>query len=487
VRGPDQRHRPGPREPDGIIRGRKGRVSWTSDEGVTLARRIVIAANRLPVAWVDGEWETSPGGLVSALVPILQERQGSWVGWPGLPDFAPEPFIHDGIELRPVALTPAELDGYYHGYCNGTLWPLYHDALRTPQYHRRWWGPYREVNRRFAEETAHALRPDDVAWIQDYQLQLVPGMLRDLRDDVTIGFYLHIPFPPLELFARLPWRREMLDGLLGADVISFQTRLGRHNFARSAKRFAGAEGGTRQLRIGDRIVRLKTAPISIDTQKFNDAARSSAVQASAARLRQELKPDRTVVLGVDRLDYTKGIDVRLRAFETLLESHPSDDLVFVQIAVPSREEIGDYAEMRAKIEQIVGRINGDHARPGLVPVHYLYRNLPFEDLVAYYSIADVMTVTPLRDGLNLVAKEYVASRVDGDGVLVLSEFAGAAQELQSAVQVNPHDLDGVAASLEQAVTMPTDEQRQRMGRMRRQVKTHDVFAWAQKCLADLNA
>ena len=439
------------------------------------------------MARVEDEWQTSPGGLVSALVPIVQERGGSWVGWTGLADFAPEPFSHDGIEHRPVPLSQSDLDGYYYGFCNGTLWPLYHDALRVPQYHRHWWVPYREVNRRFAEETAGALRPNDVAWIQDYQLQLVPGMLRELRDDVTIGFYLHIPFPPLELFARLPWRREILDGLLGADVISFQTRLGRHNFARCAKQYAGAEGGTRQLRVGDRTVRLKTAPISIDTPRFIAAAKSPVVQELAARLRKDLGEDRTVVLGVDRLDYTKGIDVRLRAFEALLETHPANDLVFVQIAVPSREEVSDYSLMRSEIEQIVGRINGAYGRPGHVPVHYLYRSVPFEDLVAYYTIADVMTVTPLRDGLNLVAKEYVASRIQGDGVLLLSEFAGAAQELQSALLVNPHNLDGVAASLEVAVAMPEDEQRLRMGRMRRHVQRHDIFDWANKCLADLNA
>ncbi len=409
------------------------------------------------------------------------------MGWTGVADHAPDPFTHDGIDQIPVRLSKDELDGYYYGFCNRTLWPLYHDALRTPKYHRHWWGPYRDVNRRFAEQTAGVLEPGDVAWVQDYQLQLVPGMLRELTKEVTIGFYLHIPFPPVELFARLPWRREILEGLLGADVIAFQTRLGRHNFARCARRFAGAEGGTRQLRIGDRIVRLKTAPISIDSGRFAEAAKSPSVQAIAAGLRNELGPDRTIVLGVDRLDYTKGIDVRLRAFETLLESHQANDLVFVQIAVPSREEVGDYSAMRSTIEQIVGRINGDHARPGHIPVHYLYRSLPFEDLVAYYTVADVMTVTPLRDGLNLVAKEYVASRIDGDGVLVLSEFAGAAQELQSALTVNPHNLDGVAAALEEAVAMPHAEQQHRMKRMRRQVQTHDVFDWAQKCLADLNA
>lgn len=404
-------------------------------EGVKLPKRIIVAANRLPVARVDNDWQISPGGLVSALVPILREQHGAWVGWTGIADYAPDPFNHDGIENRPVPLSAEDLDGYYYGFCSGTLWPLYHDALRVPEYHRHWWRAYREINQRFADETAKALQPGDVAWIQDYQLQLVPGMVRELRDDITIGFYLHIPFPPVELFARLPWRREILEGLLGADVIAFQTRLGRHNFVRAAKQFAGAQGATRQLRVGDRTVRLKTAPISIDASRFTEAAKSPRVKELADGLRSQLGPERTLVLGVDRLDYTKGIDVRLGAFETLLEAHSADEFVFVQIAVPSREEVGDYAAMRSQIEQIVGRINGDHGRPGQVPVHYLYRNLPFEELVAYYTMADVMTVTPLRDGLNLVAKEYVASRVEGDGVLVLSEFTGAAQELQSALQI----------------------------------------------------
>ena len=439
------------------------------------------------MAQTEDGWQTSPGGVVAALAPILQQRSGSWVGWTGVADFAPEPFTHDGIDQRPVPLSEGDLEDYYYGFCNETLWPLYHDALRTPQYHRHWWGPYQAVNRRFADETARAVDPGDVAWIHDYQLQLVPVMLRELTTDVTIGFYLHTPFPPVELFARLPWRREVLEGLLGADVIAFQTRLGRHNFARCARRFAGAEGGTRQLRIGDRIVRLKTAPISIDSKRIAESARSPSVKQHAARLRDELGRDRTVVLGVDRLDYTKGIDVRLRAFETLLASHPADDLVFVQVAVPSREEIGDYSTMRNEIEQIVGRINGAYGRPGHVPVQYLYRSLPFEELVAYYTVADVMTVTPLRDGLNLVAKEYVASRVDGDGVLILSEFAGAAQELQSAVLVNPFHLDAVATALEAALSMPKEDLQQRMRRMRRHVQTHDVFDWAQRCLADLNA
>ncbi len=451
--------------------------------------RIVLIANRLPVRRVGGGWETSPGGLVSALAPILRERAGSWIGWTGEAGDAPAPFVHDGIEQRPVPITEQELEDYYLGFCNGTLWPLYHDAIRPPEFHRHWWRPYVEVNRRFAEEAARAVRHAEIAWVHDYQLQLVPAMLRDLRVGCTIGFYLHIPFPPVEVFARMPWRRQVLEGLLGADVLAFQTRLGRHNFSRAARRFAGAGGTTRELSFRGRTVHLQDAPISIDTQSYAALARTPEVQERARRLTDQLGSHRTMILGVDRLDYTKGIDIRLRAFETVLQRHPdrASDLVFVQVAVPSREDIDEYAQMRTDIEQLVGRINGTYGRPGRPTVEYSYGGLPPEQLAAYYLATDVMCVTPLRDGMNLVAKEYVASRVDNDGVLVLSEFAGAALELRQALQVNPYDVDGVSDALWQAVELDPAEKRRRMAAMRRQVARHDVFAWARRCLEALGA
>jgi alpha,alpha-trehalose-phosphate synthase [UDP-forming] len=448
---------------------------------------VVVVANRLPVRREGDGWEVSPGGLVSALTPILEKRDGSWVGWTGIPDYSHPPFTLEGIEQRPVPLSAAELETFYLGFCNGTIWPLYHDALRTPEFHRHWWRPYVAANQRFAEEAASATRTGDVAWIHDYQLQLVPAMLRRLRGDISIGFFLHIPFPAVELFARLPWRTQMLEGLLGADVIGFQTRLAAQNFARAAVRFTSATGTTRQLEHEGRTIRLQVAPISIDTAGYRAVAGSPEVVELASRLRDDLGPERIILLGVDRLDYTKGIDVRLRAFETLLTNKPmlARRAVLVQVAVPSREEIEDYADMRNQVEQLTGRINGEFGRPGWTPVLYLYRNLPPEELVAYYRAADVMVVTPLRDGMNLVCKEYVASRVDGDGVLVLSEFAGAAQELSDAIIVNPHDLDGTADALERAMTMPPKEARRRMARMRAVVERQDVFGWAAGCLEEL--
>ena len=462
----------------------------SSSEDPPSDKRLVVVANRLPVRWDEAHntWETSPGGLVSALAPILQKRDGVWVGWSGVPDFVPEPFEHDGILQRPVTISEEELEDYYYGFCNGTIWPLYHDAIAPPEYHRHWWRPYVEVNRRFAEATAAVAGPDDVVWVQDYQLQLVPSMLRETGFEGRVGFFLHIPFPPFELFGRLPWRRQILEGLLGADVLGFQTHRATLNFAAAARHYAGASGRADRLDYRGREVRLQSVPISIDFERYDQTARTPIVVERARALRRELGEPAVVVLGVDRLDYTKGIDLRLRAFDTLLERRPDMQgrVVLVQVAVPSREEVDQYRLMREEIERLVGRINGEHSRARWVPVHYFYRSFDFEDLLAAYVAADVMLVTPLRDGMNLVAKEYVACRNDDSGVLVLSEFAGAAEQLTEALQVNPHDLDRLAAVLEQAVEMDHGEARRRMRALRRKVRRWDVFAWADRCVAALD-
>ncbi len=451
-----------------------------------MSGRVVVVANRLPVRRVGDGWETSPGGLVSAMAPILRERAGSWVGWAGDSEHR-EPFDHDGIRQVPVPLSATEVDDFYLGFSNGTIWPLYHDVIRTPEFHRHWWRPYVEVNLRFAERAASILEPGDIAWVHDYQLQLVPAMLRELRNDVKIGFFLHIPFPPVELFARLPWRRQIIEGLLGADLLGFQTRLGRHNFGRASRRFGGATGNTREAVVDGHTTRLASHPISIDVQAYADLAGRSSTWEHVGRLRAELG-GRKVILGVDRLDYTKGIDVRLRAFDTLLKQHPevANEVVFVQISVPSRSEVADYERMRADVETLVGRINGAHGDLHHSPVHYSYGGLGTEELAAYYLLADVMCVTPLRDGMNLVAKEFVASRRGNNGVLVLSEFAGAAHELSRALIVNPYDVDGVAAALWRALRMSQSEVGSRMASLRRQVRKNDVFMWARSFIEDLD-
>jgi trehalose 6-phosphate synthase len=452
-------------------------------------RRVVVVANRLPVSYdkKSGDWSTSPGGLVSALTPILERTMGSWVGWSGIAGREFEPFEHSKINQVPVTLTQEEYEGFYLGFCNGTLWPLYHDSVRAPEFHRHWWQPYRDVNEKFAEIAAAEVGRRDVAWVQDYQLQLVPQMLRDLTKVHRIGFYLHIPFPPVELFAQLPWRTQVLEGLLGADVLAFQSRSSRTNFAVAARRLAGATGSARKLEWQGREIVLQVAPIGIDTTEFEEKASSDEVTLAAKGIRSQLGDPEVVILGVDRLDYTKGIDLRMRAIQTLLEKRPDliGNVVFVQIAVPSREDVLAYRQIRSDIEGLVGRINGDLAEVGRPPIHYLYRSVPFDDLMAYYRAADVMFVTPLRDGMNLVAKEYVATRYDNTGALILSEFAGAAEQLTQAFIVNPYDLNALADTLDEAIGTSSVKGNAPMMALRRSVSRHDVFWWADRCLSAL--
>jgi trehalose 6-phosphate synthase len=453
--------------------------------------RLIVVANRLPVTRVgqgaSARWQRSSGGLVTALEPVLRNRGGVWVGWTGSAGRAPRPFENDGLNIRPVALSAGEVERFYNGMSNRTFWPLYHDAIRTPEFRRDWWMTYREVNERYARAAARAAARNDVFWVHDYHLQLVPQMIRDRRPRQRIGFFLHIPFPPEEIFAWLPWRATLLRGMLGADVVGFQTAENVQNFSRLARRYVGAEGTDTELQCEDRRIRVLSYPISIDFAEFNEMASRPEVQAEAQQIRARMGRKRRVILSVDRLDYTKGIDVRLSAIEEMFRRRrvSVDDAVFVQIAVPSREPVPDYAQMRSTIEETVGRINGEFSEPGRVAVHYFRRSLSRAQLVAYYLAADVMLVTPLRDGMNLVAKEYVACRVDNTGVLVLSEFAGAARELRRAILVNPRDVDGMVSAIDAALRMPRAEMKRRMMILRMQVRRHDVDVWANSFLEDL--
>jgi trehalose 6-phosphate synthase len=463
----------------------------------------VVVANRLPVDMEqlpDGtrRWRHSPGGLVSALAPLLRAQSGAWVGWPGVSDVDVDPFTDEGIFLHPVRLSAAEMRDYYEGFANATLWPLYHDVVAPPIFDRSWWEAYVRVNERFAEATAGVAGDGATVWVQDYQLQLVPAMLRERRPDVSIGFFLHIPFPPVELFMQLPWRAEIVRGLLGADLVGFHLPGGAQNFLWLASRLVGLERtrgsvGVRarpgSVQFGDRAVQVGAFPISIDAAGLDTIARSQEVSGRAARLRAELDNPRKILLGVDRLDYTKGIEVRLQALHELLEEGrvDPDDVAMIQLATPSRERIEQYKQMRAEIEQHVGRINGEYGRIGHPVVHYLHQSVGREELAAFFSAADVMVVTPFRDGMNLVCKEYVAARHDLGGALVLSEFTGAAAEFTSAFLVNPHDLDGVKNAMLAALAMDPEEGRRRMRALRRQVLTHDVNRWARSFLEALGA
>ncbi len=452
----------------------------------------VVVANRLPVDEVTGpdgdrQWRPSPGGLVTALHPVLAEHRGTWIGWAGGDGPAPEPFEMEGINLHPVPLSAEELERYYEGQSNATIWPLYHDAVETPVYRRRWREAYRVVNQRFARAAAEVADEGATVWVQDYQLQLVPAMLRELRPDLRIGFFLHIPFPPIELFMQMPFRAEILRGLLGADLVGFQQRLAAQNFVRLARHLLGLRYEGQCIQVDGRQVKAGAFPISIDTKDMERLAADPKVQARAKEIRAELGDPQTVILGVDRLDYTKGIELRLKAFRELLADGKLKvgDAVMVQVATPSRERVEHYRTLRVKVEREVGRINGEFGEVGSAPVHYLHQSYPQEEMAALYLAADVMLVTSLRDGMNLVAKEYVACRHDLGGALVLSEFAGAAAELTSAFLVNPHDLDGIKNTVYQAITVEPEEGRRRMRALRRQVMTHDVDRWARSFLQAL--
>ena len=462
------------------------------------ARRfsLVVVANRLPVDLVDGQWQRSPGGLVSALEPVMQAAgsgAGAWVGWSGSPDVQEEPFDSGSMHLVPVALSAQEIEEYYEGFSNDTLWPLSHDVISPPEYHRGWWDAYRRVNARFAQVAAEQAEEGAVVWVHDYQLQLVPALLRELRPDLRIGYFHHIPFPPLELFIQLPWRRQVVEGLLGADLLGFQRAGDAANFGRAVRRLTGLRTGAGSVTVtgpaGPRQVRAGAFPISIDSARFDAMGRSDQVRNRAAQIRADLGSPDLLLLGVDRLDYTKGIRHRIQAFGELLTEQrltvPATTLV--QVASPSRQNVGAYQQLREEVETAVGRINGEHGHIGAAAIHYLHHSYPPEEMAALYVAADVMLVTSLRDGMNLVAKEFVAACTDERGVLVLSEFTGAADELTSALLINPHDIDGLKDAIIRAATMPPREARARMRRLRRRVLTDDVAAWSAAFLAALTS
>ncbi len=492
----------------------------------------VVVANRLPVdrqVEEDGStsWRTSPGGLVTAMEPVMRAADGAWVGWSGDADEAvaatededsaepghaepsggaapdqlatdpvatPEPFDENGIHLVPVPLSAKDVEEYYEGFSNSTLWPLYHDVIATPEFHREWWDRYVAINERFAAATLDQAAHGATVWVQDYQLQLVPALLREARPDLRIGFFDHIPFPPWEIFSQLPWRSQVLDGLLGADLLGFQRASDANNFLRACRRAKNLTSRRQELSVpaadgSRRTVRATSFPISVDSPTLDAAAREESVASRVQEIRFELDAPRRVLLGVDRLDYTKGITHRLKAYGELLEDGAvdPDETVLVQVATPSRERVASYMALRDEIELTVGRINGDHGTIGRPAIQYLHSTQPREEMTALYRAADVMLVTSLRDGMNLVAKEYIASRFDERGVLVLSEFTGAADELGQALMVNPHDINQLKDQILRALAMSPKEQGRRMRSLRRRVLQHDVSRWARDFLGALES
>lgn len=455
---------------------------------------LVIAANRLPVdkeVAPDGsvQWHRSPGGLVTAMESVMRGREAAWIGWSGDSGPAPEPFQENGMYLVPLGLTEDEVTDYYEGYSNDTLWPLYHDVIVPATFRRRWRSAYERINQRFAEAVSEVAARGATVWLHDYQLQRVPSLLRAIRPDLRIGWFNHIPFPPVEIFMQLPGRETLLEGLLGADFLGFQVRADAANFREACRRLLRSPVKGEIVTAPDgRRVRAAAVPISIDVEELRELATAPETLQRAKEIRAEMGDPEVLLLGVDRLDYTKGIRHRLKAYGELLADRRLDPKKtrLVQIATPSRERLQAYRVLRGQIEQAVGRINGDHADFGDTPVVYMRRSFPKEEMAAIYAAADVALVTPLRDGMNLVAKEFVTCARD-DAALVLSEFAGAAGELKRAYLCNPHDVDRLKQTITAAIDAPPDERRKRMRAMRRAVLANDVHHWAAAFLASLRA
>ena len=464
--------------------------------------RLIVVSNRLPFTFKRddaGAWLAEPasGGLVTALMPVLRHRGGMWIGWTGASgeDADLEAALEQagqgaGFTLRSVPLTADDVHDFYLGFSNEIIWPLFHDLQSLCNFEPAYWRTYCDVNRRFAEVVARNAEPGDFIWVHDYHLMNMAGELRRAGVKSRVGFFLHIPFPSPDLFLKLPWRRELLHALLEFDLLGFQTLRDRRNFVqcvRTLVKDAETEGRGQVLLLSalGRVVRVGSFPISIDYNTFMRRAVAPEV-AERSRELHRLLPNRKLILGVDRLDYTKGIPLRLKAFQSLLARFPElrERVSYIQVVVPSREDIARYRELKTEIEQLVSKINGSFVHPGgWVPVWYVYRSLSRLDLLAYYRAADIALVTPLRDGMNLVAKEYCACSIEEDCTLILSEFAGAAAQLgRSALLVNPYDIEGVADAIHRAYHMEKSERQARMRRMRHSIRESDVFWWVDSFL-----
>ena len=461
-------------------------------------RRLIIVSNRLPFnASVEGGelvFHGSAGGLVSGLASYLHPPSQTatpageylWVGWPGISvdDALKEPLTkkaHEEFSSHPVFLTEEQMERFYLGFCNATIWPLFHYFPTYTLYEPAYWEQYKQINQCFCDALESVLRPDDVVWVHDYHLMLLPRLLKARRPRLSVGFFLHIPFPSHEVFRLLPveWRREILEGLLGADLIGFHTYEYTRHFQQSVLRILGYEHHFSQILTSDHPVKVDTFPMGIDFEKFSAAAVDGEIQRERKEMESTLSGFK-VVLSVDRLDYSKGISHRLEGFESFLEAYPEyhGKVVLLMIVVPSRIGVRQYERMKRQIEELVGKINGRFGGVGWTPIVYQYRNVPFPSLVALYTASDICLVTPLRDGMNLVAKEYVATRTDGSGVLVLSEMAGSASELPEAIVINPNNRYEIAQALKDALETPLEEQKRRNRIMQNRLRRYNVTRWA---------
>jgi len=460
--------------------------------------RLLVVANRLPfnISKRTGQFyfRPSPGGLAVGLSSLPGTYDQLWIGWPGITNEKLTTESREEITQKltsenclPVFLSKKQMDQYYLGFCNKTIWPLFHYFPTRTIWEKKFWKTYKQVNQAFYNEVAKIVKPGDHIWVHDYQLMLLPQLLRENFPDLEIGFFLHIPWPSFELFRLLPWREEVLRGILGADLIGFHTHDYVRHFLSSVCRIMGIEHTLGKLTIGNRFIKVDAFPMGIDYEKYSQARNNTSVQKEVAKILQTVGK-RKIIISIDRLDYTKGITQRLEAFDLFLSENPEykGKVTLIIVAVPSRTGVEDYKMLRNNLEQLVGRVNGEHGAIGYMPVWYLYRLMPFNQLAALYHLADVALVTPLRDGMNLIAKEFVASKSDGRGVLVLSEMTGAARELGEALIVNANNKTAIVEAIKEALEMPELEQIERNRLMQKRLISYDVSRWSNDFLHALS-
>jgi trehalose 6-phosphate synthase/phosphatase len=452
-------------------------------------KRILVISNRLPLTVTKREnrirFNPSVGGLATGLSSLSKTYQNIWFGWPGI---AAERIKDEKTRIKkklmrdncfPVFIRQYDLENYYYGFCNRTIWPLFHYFTQYSQYNRKHWHSYLKVNQTFCSEILKIAKPDDIIWIHDYHLMALPQLLRDERPDATIGFFLHIPFPSSEVFRILPPRKEIVKGILGADLIGFHTYDYAYHFLQTVRRLLGYEHSRAQINIDNRIVRVDAFPMGIDYKQFSQALDDISVQREIKKIKKRVG-ERKIIVSIDRLDYTKGIAQRLEAFDFFLENNPKyrEKVTLILVAVPSRTGVEQYAQLKREVDELISRINGKYGTIGWMPIWYLYRFLPFKNLVPLYSVGDVALITPVRDGMNLIAKEYLATKTNKKGVLILSEMAGASKILGESLIVNPNNKEEIANAIRQALRMPEQEQIRRNEVMQKRLKRYNVERWA---------
>jgi trehalose 6-phosphate synthase/phosphatase len=466
----------------------------------TLSERLIIVSNRLPVR-VEKKgraisYKPSEGGLATGLKSFTAQRRSVWLGWSGIPSeklSAQEEHeiattLQEKYGCASVSLSTREVDQYYHGFSNKTLWPLFHYFAQLSVHKENFWETYRTVNQKIADAVIERSDGSEVIWVHDYQLMLVPKMIRDAIPNAKIGFFLHIPFPSYEVFRLLPRREELLEGVLGSDLIGFHTYDYARHFLSSVRRVLGHDAHLGTIRAANRLIKVDTFPMGIDYERFEQASTAPDTAKAAEDLRMKTR-GRKIVLSIDRLDYTKGIPQRIEFINSFFKRHPEyrEKVVFVTVAVPSRGEVDEYQMLKRKVDELVGRTEGEYGTLDWTPILYLHRSLPFHELSALYAISDVALITPLRDGMNLVAKEYLASKTNGLGVLILSELAGASKELGEALIINPLSEHQFIDALRRALTMPEEEQRERMQKMQRRLRRYDLTRWGEEFMNRLDA